>query len=683
MVHAEHVTAQVAARSRGLPTAHAGRIGWVCAAVVGLAGEGVALTSADSTAARWNEAAVAAVVLAYAAVGVLVLWHRPGHPVGRIAVGLALAWGIGQALVATSYDVLVGAPHDPAAAAASVVGAFLRGLPWMVAVLVLPLLLPEGRRLGTRLATVAWWVSLAALADFAVVSLLSPTLTDLRVSRVRNPLGLQGRLGALMDPLAGFMLLLGTAAICLAVAVVVQRYRRTGALGRQQTLVFAVSFVPPVAAFVASMTDTAGPWLFGVASLPVPVAIGAAVLQHRLYDITLAVNRSLTYGALSVMIAGLYAVTVGGVGAMLRAPGAPWLPWVAAGVVAVSFAPLRNGLQQAANKLTYGQWSQPAEVLASTGRRLADATDTLALLATITTELAGGLGLAYVEIRDGDGRVLARHGGPGTGCDELPLTAYGVQVGVLRWDRRRLRDGDRALLVDVAHQLGGVVHAAALVSQVRDAQERLVLAREEERKRLRRDLHDGLGPALAGLTFGVDTLRNQLTGDRPVDTDTELRRLRDGISSCVADVRRIVEGLRPPDLDELGLAGALGRLVSRLSAEAGVAVGLDVGLDVGGPAVPAAVEVAAYRVAQEALTNVVRHSSAGRADVHVAVAGDRLVLEVRDDGVGAAVPRPGGVGLSSMHERARELGGSLTIASHAGAGTLVRALLPLAPAAAP
>jgi signal transduction histidine kinase len=366
-------------------------------------------------------------------------------------------------------------------------------------------------------------------------------------------------------------------------------------------------------------------------------------------------------------------VVVGGVGAVLEARGATWLPWVAAGVVAVSFAPLRNALQQAANKMTYGQWSQPAEVLASTGRRLADAVDVPGLLHTLVEELGRGLGLAHVAVADARGTTLATTGTPGRPEDELPLTAYGVPVGSLRWARKPLRPADRDLLADLAHQLGGVLHAATLLEVVREAQERTVVGREEERRRLRRDLHDGLGPALAALTLQVDTLRNRAAAGR-ADLDLELLRVRSGIQETVADVRRIVDGLRPPALDELGLQGALEDLAARFSLSDAFEV--DVRCDPLPPLV-AAVEVAAFRVVQEALTNAAKHGLARHAEVRLALADGSLEVCVHDDGVGLTGPRPGGVGLVSMRERAEEIGGSLAVVPGVGGGTCVRALLPL------
>ena len=671
MVHADPVSASgalPAPASRDL-TGHTERVWAIVAALVGIAGEAVAFAAATSAGARWNEVAVGAVVLAYAAVGVLILWHRPEHPVGRIAIGIASVWGVGEALVATSYAALSHDPHSTPAALASATGSLLRGLPWLIAVMWLPLVFPEGRTSGTRLARVGAWVVTGTITLFSAVALFSPKLSDLRVAGIDNPIGAPPAASGVFEALATLSLLFGVASIGLAVAVLVQRFRHTGALGRQQTLVFAAAFVPPVAAFVLSFSDAAGPWLFGVASIPVPLAIGVAVLQRRLYDIQLVVNRSLTYGTLWLLIAVLYAVVVGGVGAMVQQRGASWLPWAAAGVVAVSFAPLREGLQRAANRITYGQWAQPTEVLSRTSRRLADASDVRGLLGSLADELAVGLGLGFVEIRDSSGATLAVFGEPGADTDELPLTAYGAPVGVLRWRRRPLRDSDRVLVADLAAQLGSVVHAHGLLASVRAAQERLVLAREEERRRLRRDLHDGLGPALAGLALQVDTVRNQAAS---VDLEPALLGLRGGIQDTVVDVRRIVEGLRPAALDDLGLVEAVQQLAARMHPPVSVTADEL-------PRLPAAVEVAAYRIVQEALGNAARHARAGSIQLTLSLAPDGLVVRVGDDGTGVVVPRADGVGLGSMRARAEEIGGSFVLDASPGRGTTVTATLPVTP----
>jgi signal transduction histidine kinase len=550
-------------------------IGPAAAALLGAAGAVLSAAVAATAAIAVNETLIALVVVAYATVGLVILARHPGHRVGRLMTLGAMIWGLSEGVLALSENAVRDGSHSSVAALGVVVGTTGRGFGWLLLVVVLPQIFPDGdpvdsprlRRLG-RVGTVL------SLGVLTVVSLFSPSPIDTRLHGVTNPIGVPPALTGLFDFLGLLNLLAVGFAIGVAVACFVHRWRRADELMRQQLAWFGIAFALPVVPIVWTAGGNAPPWLFGISTLPLPVAVGVAVLQRRLYDVQLAVNRSITYGALSVAIAGLYAVVVGG-----------------------------------------------------------------------------------VEVD----------------CEDLPLTAYGVGVGALRWSRQRLRPTDRELLKDVANQLGGVVHAASLLDVIRDAQERLVLAREEERKRLRRDLHDGLGPALAALTLQVDTLRNQAAAP-DLDLDAELLRLRGGIQGTVLDVRRIVEGLRPPALDELGLEGALGQLAARLAHGSGLTVAVDVPAL---PRIPAAVEVAAYRVTQEALTNVVKHASAQQVCVRVSLTADGLCLEVTDDGTGHVQPRSGGVGLDSMRERAEEIGGTLRIENGQPRGATVRAWLPV------
>jgi signal transduction histidine kinase len=238
---------------------------------------------------------------------------------------------------------------------------------------------------------------------------------------------------------------------------------------------------------------------------------------------------------------------------------------------------------------------------------------------------------------------------------------------------RPLRTNDRRLLEDLAGQLGTAVHAGGLITALQQARERLVLTREEERRRLRRDLHDGLGPALAGLTLKAETTRNLMISD-PAAVDAALLGLRRGIQATVADVRRLVEGLRPPALDDLGLLGALSEAAQRLGADGEVEITVQVPADL--PPLSAAAEVAAYRICLEALTNTVRHADATRCTISVGAQSGGLRVAVADDGCGIRTPQ-GGNGLHTMRERAEELGGRLTVSSHRDRGTMVEAFLPV------
>jgi signal transduction histidine kinase len=646
------------------------------AALIGVAGAIVAvvLAAERGTSVALDTGAFLAGSMVYLAVAVVICIAKPGHPVGLLALVGTSTSGIVTGMVELGERGLLDHPGSvPAAGLLLAVGSAARAVGWVLLVAVLPLVFPDGRLTGSvRRQRVSRGAAVGALVFLALGSGLAAQESDLRLEGHPNPLGLPDW----VTSVAGFLSVGGTlltiACVVLAIMGLVARWRHGDPLLRQQVLWFALAFVVPILFLPYAFLGHATAWEFAVVLLPVPIALLVAMLQHQLYDVQLVVSRTLTWVVLSAVVAVLYAVVVGGVGAMLRTRGAVWLPWLAAGVVAVSFSPLRNGLQAGVNRIVYGQWSQSTEVLAATGRRLSDAADVPALLQTLTDELAVGLALDHVSIRDAGGRTLSSRGIEAAG-ETLPLTAYGEVVGELAWSGRRLRDVDRRLLDDVARQLGGVVHSWRLVDELRVAQERLVLASEDERRRLRRDLHDGLGPALAGLTLQVDTVRNVL--DAGGSADEHLLRLRTGIQSTVVDVRRIVEGLRPPALDELGLSGAVEELARRLTAQNGCVIDVAASQT---PRLAAAVEVAAYRVAQEAMTNVVRHSGASRCTVHVDATDGELQVRVQDNGTGVVRPRPGGVGLASMHERAAEIGGRLDLVAVPGSGTTVALHLPLA-----
>lgn len=615
----------------------------------------------------FNELAVAVVVTVYASVALLVTAVRPGNPVGRLMVLGATAWGAGEGLIALGLH-----GHLPALTGWLVsLGIASRALGWLLLVIAVPFVFPDGRVPWPR-RRVPGLVVAGAIALFTAATLLAPVPLDRRAEHIDNPAGLPDHMKTAADALALIGLVACVAALLLSVAGLVHRWRTGDTLRQQQLLWLTLAFVAPVLFLPLIATDVAQPWLFALVTIPVPVAVAVAILQRRLYDVQLAFSRALTYAALSAAVAALYALTVAGVGAVLDQRGAAWLTWLAAGVVAVSFAPLRDVLQRGVSRLTYGQWAEPAEVLGATARRLADATDVPALLDSLATDLSETLRLSRVEIWDSTGHLLAAHGVLGASLKKDHLIAYGAPVGELRWaSQRELRDVDRRLLDDIGRQLGAVVHAAGLVERLRTAQHHLVLTREEERRRLRRDLHDGLGPTLASLTLNVDELRNRWP--QLSDPDAELLTLRSSIQTAVREVRRIVEGLHPAPLDQLGLAGALEQLASATGpSDTDVAV-----LVKDLPPLPAAVEVATFRMVQEALTNALRHAHADHVTVTLEAVGGHLSAQVEDDGTGTLTPRAGGVGLTSMRERAEELGGTLSLHSDPSRGTTVRIELPL------
>jgi signal transduction histidine kinase len=351
-----------------------------------------------------------------------------------------------------------------------------------------------------------------------------------------------------------------------------------------------------------------------------------------------------------------------------------WLPWAAAGIVSVAVVPLRDLLQRAINRVTFGRWDEPYAVLASVGQRLEDTVDVMRLLSDLASELET-LGLRDVTIADADGIPLVGSAAAHDDRVDHPVSAYGEIVGSLSYrpPEVALRARDQQLLDDLAGHLGGVLYAHRLTIDLQRARERLVLAREEERRRLRRDLHDGLGPALAGYLLRLDVLAARVRDDPAASSYVD--EMRTELRGTVDEIRRVVEGLRPPALDELGLVGALEQVGSRISRTCRMRTDV-VATEL--PVLPAGVEVAAFRIVSEAITNAVKHAAASRCTVMLAAEDGWLRIDVRDDGCGLpadAVVR--GDGMHTMRERAEELRGRLVVHAAEGGGTVVEARLPV------
>jgi signal transduction histidine kinase len=500
--------------------------------------------------------------------------------------------------------------------------------------------------------------------------------------------------------------------LCIGIGSQVYRYRRvSGPVQRQQTkwVVFgmvaaglgAIGFAlplysSPTLAQYGSPYDFAFTAAIAGSLLLIPLSIGVAILRYRLWDIDVIVNRTLVYGALSVSVVAVYALLVGSLGSFLQVRGDFLISLLAAGCVAVLFAPLREGLQRGVNRLMYGERYDPYRVLSRLGRRLEAALEPKTVLPTIVETVASALKLPYAAIamRREDGfEITATHGSPTGEETVLPLNYAGETVGRLvlapRAPGESFAPADRRLLEDLARQAEVAVHAVRLTADLQRSRERLVSTREEERRRLRRDLHDGLGPTLGSLTLGLDVSLKMLEND-PREAEALLRELKSQTQGAVADIRRLVYGLRPPALDDLGLVAAIREQASKHGHVADDAVragrtagknGLVFAVEAPEklPPLPAAVEVACYRIAQEAITNVVRHAQARTCLVRFSVdeANKELVLEVADDGVGIPEDRHRGVGMSSMAERAAELGGTCVVAQNPSGGTCLLARFPL------
>ncbi len=625
-----------------------------------------------------------AVVLAFAVVGAVIAAARPDNRVGWLMLAGGVTWSLGSASVDLAHHGIVTAPGSvPGASALAVAGAGVRAVGWYLETLAVPMYFPDGRLAGPRFR----WLS-ATLVVILVSAIVDP-LTDSRADITdlgswRNPVAPEGLWSFISTAAFVGHIPLSLVATVGVVLGLLARWRVGDDGQRRQLRLFATAAALPVIAAPISFLG-AGGWAFAMAALPLPFAIGFAILSGGLYDLRSAANRTLVWLTLSAAVAAAYALVIVGVGGLLHVDrSVSWLPWTAAAVVAVSFAPLRGSLQRGVNRITYGRWNEPYDVLAALGQRVEATADADRLLADVATELAG-LGLRDVMIRDANGALVAGDDSPHPNPDEdpdlvrIPLSAYGTVVGAVHYrpPATPLRSRDLRLLDDLAGPLGGVLHSQQLTRDLQLARERLVLAREEERRRLRRDLHDGLGPALAGHLLRLDVIAARVGGDRAAAADIDS--LRNDLRSTVVEVRRVVEGLRPPALDELGLTGALDQVTQRLTAGTPTAVTIQADRL---PPLSAAVEVAVFRIVTEAVTNVVRHAHASKCCIRLSADRDRIRISVSDDGRGMdAAGRPfAGHGLQTMRERAEELRGHLRVGpTPGGSGTTVSADLPLPP----
>jgi signal transduction histidine kinase len=611
---------------------------------------------------------------AVALLGVLLTTRKPEHPIAWGFAATALLWALGSGAYAYAVDALV---EDPGSLSGGLAAAWIDSwfwLPGLLPMAVLLLVVPDGRLLSPR-----WRLALGALVGgmvLASVAFSGSSTFELGSSEpIANPLAL-GSPTIAVAAVIGFPLL--AAGVLASIACFVRRYRRSVGEQRQQLRWIGGSLVVGVGLGVLGAVS----WgvfaysfvLFAMALLALPAGTAVAILKFRLYEIDLVVNRAIVYGVLTVCVVASYVLVVGLIGATLSDRGDLVLSLAVTGVVAVCFQPLRERVQLFVNQLMYGERDDPYAALARFGRRLETSLGADSVLPTVVETIGQTLKLRYVAVTLASSDEVAAYGRPVGTALGFPLVHQGSVVGELRLAPRageQLRAADRRLIADLAPQVAAAAHAVALAQELQAAHRRLIELREEERRRIRRDLHDGLGPALAGLTFTLDAVRNLTVSDLE-RANALLVSATEQTQTMIGDVRRLIYGLRPPALDELGLVGALRGLAAR---EASPSTTITVRAPGTLPPLPAAVEVAAYRIVQEALTNVARHADARSCTVRLALERDVLLLEIADDGQGMEERRVG-LGLQTMQERATDLGGSCQITSTSGAGTVVAARLP-------
>ncbi len=626
--------------------------------------------------------------LVFPPIGAFIVSRVPGNPVGWLLCATSSA---AVAFFAQQYAVYA-LVTEPGAVPGGAWAAWLGAWTWVPAFLAVWMVLPLLLRLGSRPSRSAVVLSSTVAALVGVIAVMAALAPELPGSpALRNPIGWtpMPQVAGTAETICVLILApLGVAALiarCLASSDD-ERGRLMG-LTMATTAMVAVPLAGSVAALAGWPVPLGAYQGAGVAALAaLAAALTRAVLRHHLYridiELSTVVNGVLAYVALAV--AGVLAYAA--VAALLvhLIPGPPGLaPPLVAAVVAAGLAyRLRLPLRRGVDRLLYRQRAYDYDTLVALGQCLQSNVSSDALLPAMVETIASALkvpGVAVSVGRAGDGAAHAAWGETGPDAIDLPMVHQGEDVGCLtvspRAPAHSFDAADRRLLEYLANQAGAAAYALCLSADLRRSRERLVSTREEERRRLRRELHDGIKPALAGVTLGLDAVVNLVGPDRAEATDL-LVRLKDELRAAGSDLRSLAHDLRPPALDELGLVGALQQHANALNRSGGRPTVVVEAPEDTGP-LPAAVEVAAYRIGQEALENARSHASARRCEVLVTLSDGQLQLEVNDDGRGLEPGRAVGVGLLAMRERAAELGGTCSVEPRPEGGTRVRARLPL------
>jgi len=625
----------------------------------------------------------------YLVIGALIATRRPRNRIGWLFLSLGMCTNLAGLAAQWGVYGLVTNPGMTGGAIAIWSSLWISATVLALTPTLVLLLFPSGRLDGRFPKAVA---TLAGIATILLLAFLTsgdsappgfPSLFD----ETPNPLARETPLG---DP--GLMIMVIGLCGLASVGLLLQRFRRSSGERRKQytwvMLAMALIVAAFIVDFVARATDSGlhpvtGPTLSLSLAL-LPVSMGIAILRHRLWDVDVVVSRAIVYLVLTVCIVAIYVFIVGWLGATFRTDSNLFFSLLATGIVAMLFQPLRDATQRRVNRRLFGQRDEPYDVMSRLGQQIESTYDPDGVLPAITSTIRDALKLPYVAIvlpQQPESLPAATSGAPVADLMTIPLMYQQSQVGELLLGQHSsgdpFRPADRRLLYDLARQAGIAVHAVSLTQDLQATRERLVETREEERRRLRRDLHDGLGSKLAALSLQTSALRTLIDND-PGAAKAEATEIRSQLQEAVSSIRTLVHDLRPPAIDELGLFMALEERTRQYSGEKLI---IDVRLPDVAPALPAAVEVAIYRIIEEALANVVKHSQATHALVQLTI--DYAVhLSITDNGTGISPDARPGVGFFSLHERASELGGTCQISSGPNGGTTVDTRLPLGKARA-
>ncbi len=614
--------------------------------------------------------------------GLLLVRAQPENAVGW----LLLAEGLVMSLM-----VLTDQPSQDAAdhgSAASLAGQFAvlwsqKFWPLMFAGFAgIAYVFPDGRFFNPKYRR--WGLTgAAAVVLFLALSTLTQGDFDSPYQEVENPLAVLPV--TVPEPILWVILLTGLASLFAVAFAVRSRLKNSTGDQRLQMLWLAWASIWIPATLFLCLVDgivfgaNGGEGILTLIALMLmatmmPLAIGIGILRYRLFDIEVVINRTLVYGALTVIVASVYAAIVAGFATVIGNTTVAGV--LGAGVVAVIVQPIHARVQRRVDRWVYGDRSDPYAALQRLDERLKQTQAPEDAVQAVVDSVAESLRLSWSAVefeREGQEMTIASYGIRGKGSlERRELWHRGEPVGSLVVEvprGRPLTESDRRLLDQLASHVGAAVQSVRLTLDLLASRKELVTAREEERRRMRRDLHDGVGPSLAAISLQLEVLKGRVDGEDAVLVE----QIGGQAQEAIADIRRLVYELRPPALDQFGLTTAISEQARHMS---GKATRFSVLAPDEIPGLPAAIEVAVYRIALEGMTNASRHSGGRSCEVRIAV-DEALCVTVEDDGVGIDGNVAQGVGLRSMRERTEELGGTFAIGERASTGTILRAEFPL------
>ena len=618
--------------------------------------------------------------------GAVILAYRPRHVVGLLLAGTGLFWAFDGLCESYAVVGLHARPVLPLSGLAywffAEIGSFL--------LVALPLLLvfyptgrlPDGRWRWAAVAAVAMAVALPLALVLAPDSAIYGDEVPAEVLRLFPPVALPipDDTAVLLVRVAQVVTML---AMPLAAAVVFARHSRAEGVERTQLRWLLWAAIVCLLAGGVMLLDLNGP--VGLVALVTAlvvtsVSLVVGVVRPQTGDIDALVGGTLVYGGIAAGVVALDLVVLATASRLLGDRFAERQVTLVVLVLAVAaYGPLRGWLTTLVRRRVMGRRGERYEVVSALAQRLEESGGLEQQLPALASTVAEAFRVGYVRVEvlgtGGEG-LSATHGTAPGATQSFPIGYRGQRIGSLELPESGIRAilsrRDQALLIDVVRQAAIAVRSSLLARELQESREQLVLAREEDRRRIRRDLHDGLGPVLGGVAMRLDAAGNAVATD-PETAHRLVVQSRAEITEALADVRRLVHGLRPPALDDLGLLAAVEQQADRARAS-----GLEVVVQAEAVAgLPAAVEVAAYRIVSEALANVARHADAHSCTVSLAAGPVDLEVEVRDDGRGIAADVVAGVGLRSLRERVEELGGRYEVVCPPEGGTRVRAWLPM------